>query len=366
MTCGDQTVGGFKTFSSCRTVFGVGTTDAPTTCLVLKGRNTGPGTTVDYVIQTGTGTGGTFTLPQGTGTLALTSDTVNNANCLNGAPQCFYVMTCGNQTVAGVKTFSNAVCGSGLIRAVDLCATTSICGPLIVSSGVNRGANLCATSTICGPMVCVSGRVTGADICATSTICGPMVCVSGTVTAATLTSAGNVNVSGEIISPSNCLIVRTAGTIRACIDSVGICTPGTVRAAQICSLNSICGATLGISGNATIGGNATITGNLTVDGTTTTLSSVNLLVEDRYILLNSGSTGNVDKGGLIIDSGDGTGKAFILGEASGRWGFTGSLAQNATTATPDAFAAAVVTSDIVEYQKVGNIRVSGEDIFIYS
>ena len=116
----------------------------------------------------------------------------------------------------------------------------------------------------------------------------------------------------------------------------------------------------------TIKDNLVVDGDLTVQGDVTTINTTNLLVEDRYILLNSGSAGGVDKGGIIVDGGSGTGKAFILGEASGRWGFTGSLAQDASTATPDAFAAAVVTSDIVEYQKVGNIRISGEDIFIYS
>lgn len=124
--------------------------------------------------------------------------------------------------------------------------------------------------------------------------------------------------------------------------------------------------TIGLPEDVTIAGDLTVSGDLTVQGDVTTINTTNLLVEDRYILLNSGSVGGVDKGGIIVDGGSGVGKAFILGEASGRWGFTGSLAQDATTATPDAFAAAVVTSEIAEYEKAGNIRISGEDIFIYS
>ena len=270
---------------------------------------------------------------------------------------------CGDQAINGVKTFCSNVCGLGVVRGVNLCATTSICGP--------------------------------------------MVCVSGTVTAGTLTSCGNVNIAGEIVAPLNsCLLVRVGSTVRACIDGNGICTPntvrasdlcatnticgpmvcvsgtvtgntvcaasnicsgGTVRAAQICSVGSICGQTFNVSGNAIVGGNATISGDLTVNGTTTYLNTTNLAVEDKFILLNSGS--NVAReGGLVIDEGSpsGSGHAFIYDADTSRWGFTASLAGTATSVIPDAFAAAVVTSDIVEYQKVGNIRISGEDIFIYS
>ena len=70
-----------------------------------------------------------------------------------------------------------------------------------------------------------------------------------------------------------------------------------------------------ISGNHTFSNDLTISGDLTVDGTTTTLNTTNLLVEDRFILLNSGSA-NPDEGGLVIDEGSGTGHAFIY-EADG-------------------------------------------------
>lgn len=118
----------------------------------------------------------------------------------------------------------------------------------------------------------------------------------------------------------------------------------------------------------TVNDNLIVLGDFTVQGDVTTINTTNLLVEDRYILLNSGSVGGVSKGGLVVDSGNGAGKAFILGEASGRWGFTGSLAQDAATATPDAFVAAVVTSEIAEYEKVGNIRIDTVtgDIYIYA
>jgi hypothetical protein len=124
----------------------------------------------------------------------------------------------------------------------------------------------------------------------------------------------------------------------------------------------------------TVTGNQIITGDLTVQGTTTTLNTDNLLVEDKFILLASGSTSPTD-GGIIIQSGfsgsTAQGLALLYDSNLGRWGYTSSLAYNATTAAPDAFASIVLdldngSTDIATYQKPGNIKVTGGDIFIYS
>lgn len=116
--------------------------------------------------------------------------------------------------------------------------------------------------------------------------------------------------------------------------------------------------------------NLVLTGDLTVQGTTTSVQSTNLLVEDKFILLNSGSA-NPDVGGIVIDEGNGAGHAFIYNNTAGRFGYTGSLASDASNATPDAFGAAVVDIDaghldISEYQKNGNIKVDSGAIYIYS
>lgn len=114
----------------------------------------------------------------------------------------------------------------------------------------------------------------------------------------------------------------------------------------------------------------TITGDLTVEGDVTTLNTTNLLVEDRFILLNSGS-GAPTQGGIIIDEGSGTGHALIYNNTAERFGFTGSLGHSAASATPDAFASAVVDidaghTDVPEYQKNGNVKIDSGTIFIYA
>lgn len=112
----------------------------------------------------------------------------------------------------------------------------------------------------------------------------------------------------------------------------------------------------------TVTGNATITGDLTVTGDTIEQQVTNLNVEDQFILINSGSAA-ADAGFVV----NGQGSAFGWDESENRWAFDFAGATwNQTSITTDAFAAAVVTTDDANYQKVGNIRIDGDDIYIYS
>jgi hypothetical protein len=122
----------------------------------------------------------------------------------------------------------------------------------------------------------------------------------------------------------------------------------------------------------TINGNSIVTGDLTVQGTTTTLSTTNTAIKDKFILLNSGSA-NPDQGGIIIDEGSGTGHGLIYDEGDGRFGINQSISSTATSANSEAYVALVVDQDNVahditdtEYHKRGNMKVdSSDDIFIY-
>jgi hypothetical protein len=127
-----------------------------------------------------------------------------------------------------------------------------------------------------------------------------------------------------------------------------------------------------ISGNRTFSNNLTVTGNLIVNGATTTVSTANLEVEDRFIFLNDGGGGASTEGGIIVESGTAdSGSAFFFDGTTSRWALADDIKKDATAVTPEAYSAAVVDvangqSDAAKYKKNGNIKVDGSgDIFIY-
>jgi hypothetical protein len=117
-----------------------------------------------------------------------------------------------------------------------------------------------------------------------------------------------------------------------------------------------------IAGSGSIGTSLTVQGDLTVNGTTTTVNSTNLNIEDKFILLSSGSTSGNDAG-LVVE---GQGASFGWDESENRWAFDFAGATfDQSTIGADAYAAAVVTTDDANYRKNGNIRVQSDEIWIY-
>jgi hypothetical protein len=130
--------------------------------------------------------------------------------------------------------------------------------------------------------------------------------------------------------------------------------------------------TIGLPNNVTIAEDLTVGGDLTVNGDLSYLNVTNLYVEDKFILLNSGSNGPSD-GGIVIAQTGNEGKAIAYDSATARWGFTGSLDSDATGIAPDAFIATVIDKNVAEsvdvaaYQKPGNIRIETDgEIYIWS
>ena len=148
--------------------------------------------------------------------------------------------------------------------------------------------------------------------------------------------------------------------------NIGAGTGVTVNANDIAIGQDVATSANVTFATASITQDLTVGGDLVVQGTQTSVNTANLLVEDRFILMNSGSaTGD---GGFIVQTEAGfTGAAFGWDDSAGRFGLQigTKLAQNATAITPDAYAAAVVTSDDATYQKNGNIRVDSGEIYIY-
>lgn len=121
----------------------------------------------------------------------------------------------------------------------------------------------------------------------------------------------------------------------------------------------------------TFANDALFQGDITVQGTASFQNTENLLVADRFALFASGSN-TVGDGGIVIQQGtQNVGELYGYDSAALRWGFTGSFDAASTSYTPEAFIAAVIDEDngqvdIAKYQKNGNIRVSGSDIYIYA
>lgn len=141
--------------------------------------------------------------------------------------------------------------------------------------------------------------------------------------------------------------------------------------------------TVGLPDNVTITSNLTVGGDLFVQGNTTQINTTQLLVEDPFILLASGSTGEID-GGIIIDRGGYSSGNIGFGydADTDRWGYQNGLADDSTsltladgTGTSAAFAGLVFTQashgatkpTTGEFAQLGAIyTATNEDIWIYS
>lgn len=180
-----------------------------------------------------------------------------------------------------------------------------------------------------------------------------------TLTSNTLTTfAGDIKVGGNDISSSTATALTLSGEDVTVVGDLTV-NGNDIKSSAGNSVFTLNGA------NVTANGNMAVSGDLTVNGDLTYLNVANLAVEDKFILLNSGST-NPDEAGLVVDEGNGIGHAFAFDAGDLRWGFSGSFNSSATSFTPDAFVAAVVTNDnVAEYRKAGNIRVEAGEIYIY-
>jgi hypothetical protein len=117
----------------------------------------------------------------------------------------------------------------------------------------------------------------------------------------------------------------------------------------------------------------TVGGNLYVNGTTTAINSDNLNIEDKFILLNSGSAGSPSyEGGIIVESGSvaGAGNAFYFDASDNRWALKNGLsAGNTAGVTAEAFMGIAIVDTLSNAQnsvhyKEGAIIVDNQDIYI--
>ncbi len=239
-------------------------------------------------------------------------------------------------------------------------ATSGLSGSAHTARASVASTAASATSTLSGSVLVVTNALDGRidtleGDTSVSTLSGSAHTARASVasTAASATS----NLSGSVLVVTNALDGR--------IDTLEGDSHTHANKANLDAINQDLGTSDDVTFNDVV-----VSGDLTVSGTTTTLNTTNLLVEDKFILLNSGSA-DPDEGGLIIDEGAGSGHAFIYDKGDTRWGFNASVASDASTANATAHVAAVVDiqnvahSDSAEYQKNGNIKIDNGDVFIY-
>lgn len=322
------------------------------------------------------GQGLTITADAGTDTLTFGLSSIPNASLANST---FNVgagngLTGGGSANLGGTSTVNVGAGTHITVNTDSIEVNTATLIPAISGSILAGISGSIFSTVSGDITIASNGV--ATIAANSVALGTDTTGNYVATLGAGTGVTIGSNTGEGSTPT--IAVNYGSTSNTAVQgNTTITLNGTANEVEITgtSAQALGGApsyTIGLPNNVTIGNNLTVTGDLTVNGTTTTVNTDNLLVEDKFILLASGSTSSTDGGIIIQSSAAGTGFAFLYDAGQARWGYTGSLAHNATTAAPDAFAAMVLdlqngSTDIAAYQKNGNIKIdSAGEIYIYA
>ena len=239
-------------------------------------------------------------------------------------------------------------------------------GYLIGAGGILSSSAQIA-SNISGAFTATSGgfstRITTneTNIATNTTNIGTNTTNIGTLTSATSSYALKTDISGAFTSTSSS-IATTAASIASRVTTI----EGTGTIQGVGTTNNVTFA------NVTATGNVSITGTLFVDGTTTTINSTNLNIEDKFILLNSGSTGgSPTEGGIVVQSGSqGFGNAFYYDSTDGRWSLKRGADSTTGGFTPEAFMSSVILGTAASVQTSGsyflpgNIIIDGGDIYI--
>ena len=261
-----------------------------------------------------------------------------------------------------------AVNTTSLIPAISGSIFTTVSGDITITAG--------GVASIQANSVALGTDTTGNYVAtiANATNGGLTVNNSGTETAA-VTIAANLNdltaATVDVANDSIAIIDATDNSTKK--ESVADLVSGIAGTNLTAAAGQLSLATT-ISGNPTFSGNVTVTGDLTINGSTTTVNTTNVLIEDRFVILNSGSgsAAPAGEGGIIIEgSTPGQGEAFFYDETKGRWGVASAVSSTATSVTQAASVALVyegTTSNATNagYNDNGNIAIDSGEIYIYS
>ena len=319
-------------------------------------------------------TAGTVVVPNGFSTASfnginLLADSLTGS--LNFASSSGQGLTISASAGSDTLTF-----GLAAIPNASLLNSGSIIGSTLVSLGatVTTIAGL-ASVTSTGFTGSFSGSLVGTASYATQALSASF--------ASTAPYSGLSGVPSGIVSGSSQVAaLLPVGTV----SGSSLSSPSQGNA--ILTTNGVAGSTIGLgltTSDSPTFTNLNLSGDLTVLGTTTTIQTNNLLVEDQFILVSSGSANNSTDGGIVVDRGAYAAGNTALGydATSFRWGLQNGLADPTNTVDLGAasggvsgsFLAHVFTEAVHGATKptTGEFAVAGaiytatnEDIFIYS
>ena len=286
-----------------------------------------------------------------TTTIALSTDTLSVLKVPNALTD-----------VAGGGLNDFSFDGSGAVSlevsgAVDLTANAitkwdDTSGKFVVSSLTDDGTNITGATSIqlTGDSSSLSGSFSGSFFGDGSGLTN--LGIDTTLEISGSTGGGTVDLGSEVLQ-----VAGTANEIE------------TSAAGQV--------ITVGLPNDVTVTNDLTVGGDLIVQGTQTNLNTANLDIEDRYILVNSGSA-TIGDSGIIFGGSTGVAQQghALIWDASynsndGRLAVVNSLSSNATgDQTPNYHVAGVLNGTeaqaaTAQIDHDGNIRIESGDIFIY-
>ena len=292
-------------------------------------------------------------------TITLSADSGTNDTYTTGETLTF---TGGNGITTVVSDNQIAINGAdGIISAsgqVDLTATngyvanehidhTSV--SITAGNGLTGGGDISSTRTI-NVASANNGIVANADNIELDTA------------SSTFTSGVKSKLDADGVISGSSFSSPSQGTVRATINGANTDVDTGLQTGDSPTF-----AGLTLTGAAS-GTNLTLSGDLVVNGTTTNINTSDLSIEDKFILLNSGSSSG--NSGIIAQNSatNGQGTALFFDDTADRWSldYAGADA-NTDSVTADAYVAAVAIDNTdANYQKDGNIHVDGSgDVFIY-
>jgi len=285
-------------------------------------------TTGDYVatIDPGAGLTGGATTGEGVAhTLAVGAGTHITVNA--------------NDVAVNTTTLTPAISGSIFTQisgdiAITAGGVAAIGSGVIVNADVNAAAAIAASkidfagTSIVSASVLAAGSVQGSTTLTTNGVS------SGNITAFSLSTAGSPQFAGLSVNTTALAINNTNGiTTNALTFPIVNTTATTINLGGAATTINIGAA----SGTTTVGNNLVVTGDLFVNGTTTQVNTTDLLVEDKFILLASGSATAGDAG-IVVDRGsDAAGNiAYGFDAATDRWGFQSGITDTSNALDPTA------------------------------